>query len=259
MSIPIALSLATSQVALLIAQAAVGPEGSAAVENLSLLEMLHRMQWPARLVAIILAVMSIYSISVMIERWLTFNAARNQSRQFIPKAAAALRDQEIDNALTVSEQHKKSHLAIVVNAGLQEYLLQQEVDNSVELTDALHEALDRARALKIAELSRGLSGLATIGSTAPFVGLLGTVIGIINAFQGMRLAEGTGISAVAGGISEALIETGFGLIVAIPAVWTFNHFSHRLDSFRIEMNNSSSELMAYLKKHWRNRAKSASE
>src|SRR5256885_6235235 len=95
MSVPVALYLASSKAVFLIAQASVGPDGSAAVENLSLVEMLHRMQWPARIVAIVLAFMSIYSISVMIERWLTFNAARNQSRQFIPKAAAALRDQSI--------------------------------------------------------------------------------------------------------------------------------------------------------------------
>src|SRR2546423_531709 len=164
----------------------------------------------------------------------------------------ALRDQRIKDAIGVSEQHKKSHLAIVVNAGLQEYLIQREDEDSAGLAEAIRDAVERAKAIKFAELSRGLSGLATIGSTAPFVGLLGTVIGIINAFQGMRIAEGTGINAVAGGISEALIETGFGLVVAIPAVWTFNHFNSKLESFRIEMNNSSSELMVYLKRHNKN-------
>jgi biopolymer transport protein ExbB/TolQ len=160
--------------------------------GLSILDMLHRMQWPARIVAIILSVMSIYSISVMIERWLTFNAAKVQSRQFVIHAAAALRDQRIKDAIGVSEQHKKSHLAIVVNAGLQEYLIQREDEDSAGLAEAIRDAVERAKAIKAAELSRGLSGLATIGSTAPFVGLLGTVIGIINAFQGMRIAEGTG-------------------------------------------------------------------
>ena len=108
--------------------------------------------------------------------------------------------------------------------------------------------MQRATALKTAELKRGLSGLATIGSTAPFVGLLGTVVGIINAFQGMEKAEGTGIAAVAGGISEALIETAFGLLVAIPAVWAFNIFQSKVEAFTIEMDNSSSELIDYLLK-----------
>jgi biopolymer transport protein ExbB/biopolymer transport protein TolQ len=111
--------------------------------------------------------------------------------------------------------------------------------------DAARRALQRATALKTAELKRGLSGLATIGSTAPFVGLLGTVIGIIGAFQGMKAAEGTGIAAVAGGISEALIETAFGLLVAIPAVWAFNIFTNKVEAFTIEMDNSSSELIDY--------------
>ena len=220
--------------------------------TITILDMLARMGWPARIVAIVLVIMSIYSMSVMLERWLTFNAARNHSLQFAPKVATALRDKQIAEAITISEQHKRSHLAIIVHAGLQEYLTQQ-ADNELQSTfvEAVRDAVQRAKALKIGELQRGLSGLATIGSTAPFVGLLGTVIGIINAFQSMSISEETGIKAVAGGISEALIETGFGLIVAIPAVWTFNYFMNRLEAFRTEMENSSSELMIYLKKQHR--------
>src|SRR5262249_22317100 len=128
--------------------------------------------------------------------------------------------------------------------------IQREDPDSGSLLEAIRDSVERAKALKFAELARGLPGLATIGSTAPFVGLLGTVIGIINAFQGMKLHTGTtSIEDVAGGISEALIETAFGLLVAIPAVWTFNHFNSKLESFRTEMNNSSSELLVYLKRH----------
>jgi biopolymer transport protein ExbB/biopolymer transport protein TolQ len=102
--------------------------------------------------------------------------------------------------------------------------MNQRADSESQTTiaEAVRDAIQGAKALKTEELQRGLSGLATIGSTAPFVGLLGTVIGIINAFHSMSIEGNTGLSAVAGGISEALIETGFGLIVAIPAVWTFN-------------------------------------
>src|SRR5205085_8756556 len=133
MSAPVALYHVLINAVLLFAQAVAGSDAPPG-DNLSLMEMLHRMQWPARTVALVLALMSIYSISIMVERWLTFNAARNQSRQFITKAAVALRDQEIGDALALSEQHKKSHLAIVVNAGLQEYLVQQEVESPIELT-----------------------------------------------------------------------------------------------------------------------------
>jgi biopolymer transport protein ExbB len=98
-------------------------------------------------------------------------------------------------------------------------------------------------------MDRGLSGLATIGSTAPFVGLFGTVVGIINAFKGISSEKSTGLGAVAGGISEALVTTAFGLFVAIPAVWMFNYFNNRVKNFDVEMTNSSSELIDYFLKH----------
>jgi biopolymer transport protein ExbB/TolQ len=230
----------------LLFQAEGGAAPAGGEEDFSLLGMIRKMEWPAILVAVVLALMSMYSIAVMVERWLTFNAAKNQSRQFAPKVAAALRENRIDEAIAISDRHKKSHLAMVVNAGLQEFQAHQGgADISGTTMDAARRALQRSTALKTAELKRGLSGLATIGSTAPFVGLLGTVIGIIGAFQGMKSAEGTGISAVAGGISEALIETAFGLLVAIPAVWAFNIFQNKVEAFTIEMDNSSSELIDY--------------
>jgi len=109
-------------------------------------------------------------------------------------------------------------------------------------------ALQRATAIKIAEFRRGLSGLATIGSTAPFVGLFGTVFGIINAFVGMGESASAGISAVAGGIAEALVTTAVGLAVAVPAVWLFNYFTSKVDNFVVEMDNSSAELIDFFLK-----------
>lgn len=244
------LFVASGKIALFILQAAEeGATAAQGAEDFSLWGMIQKMQWPALTVAVILAIMSMYSIAIMVERWLTYNAAKNQSRQFAPKVAAALRDNRIDEAIAISDRHKKSHLAMVVNAGLQEFQAHQSSSDIPGTTlDAARRALQRATALKTAELRRGLSGLATIGSTAPFVGLFGTVIGIISAFQGMKAAEGTGIGAVAGGISEALIETAFGLLVAIPAVWAFNWFTNKVESFTIEMDNSSSELIDYFLK-----------
>ncbi|HNH82530.1 MAG TPA: MotA/TolQ/ExbB proton channel family protein, partial [Acidobacteriota bacterium] len=185
----------------------------------------------------------------MVERFLTYNAAKKQSREFAPKVAQALKDDRIEEAINISDRHKKSHLAIVVNAGLQEFRAHQ-MDSQIsgEVVEASKRALQRATAVKMAEFKRGLSGLATIGSTAPFVGLFGTVVGIINAFQEMNKQKATGIGAVAGGISEALIETAFGLVVAIPAVWMFNYFTGKVEAFQVEMENSSSELIDYFLK-----------
>ena len=203
----------------------------------------------ARVVLIILLVMSIWSIAIMVERYLTFSAARNQSREFAPKVASSLKGQKIDEAISLSDKYKKSHLAMVVNAGLQEFRAHQlSSDISGEVVDASKRALQRATAIKIAEFRRGLSGLATIGSTAPFVGLFGTVFGIIDAFVGMGKEGSSGISAVAGGIAEALVTTAVGLAVAVPAVWLFNYFTSKVDNFIVEMDNSSAELIDFFLK-----------
>lgn len=197
-------------------------------------------------VVIVLLLMSIYIIAIGIERYMTYNAAKQQSRQFAPKVAQALKNNNIDEAINISDKHKNSHLAMVVSSGLKEFAAHQgNTDISGEEMEASKRALQRAIAVKTAELKRGLSGLATVGSTAPFVGLFGTVIGIINAFQGMKAEETAGIAAVAGGISEALVTTAFGILVAVPAVWLFNYFTNKVSSFGVEMDNSASELIDY--------------
>jgi biopolymer transport protein ExbB/biopolymer transport protein TolQ len=215
-----------------------------------LLAMWNHMGWPARTIAIILFTMSAWSIGVMMDRWLAFSAARKQSRQFAPAVAGALREGKLDEAIRVAERNKKSHLAKVVSAGLHEMRAHEQSEEIPgEKIEASRRALDRASAIVHAELERGLSGLATIGSTAPFVGLLGTVIGIIDAFRQIQERQGaTGISAVSGGISEALVTTALGLTVAIPAVMMFNYFTTRIKAFDVEMDNSSSELVDYFLK-----------
>ena len=109
----------------------------------------------------------------------------------------------------------------------------------------MRRAIQRATALTSSDLKKGIAALATIGSTAPFVGLLGTVVGVISAFQGIGTTGSAGLGAVSAGIAEAFIETALGLVVAIPAVWMYNYFTNRLESFSIEMDNSSSELVDY--------------
>jgi biopolymer transport protein ExbB len=233
----------TPMAVLLLFQSTNGPA------RMDLMEMWTHMGWPARSVAIILLGMSAWSIGVMMDRWLAFQAARKQSRQFAPIVAGALREGKLDEAIRVAERNKKSHLAKVVNAGLLEFRAhEQSTEIPGDKIEASRRALDRASAIVHVELERGLSGLATIGSTAPFVGLLGTVIGIIDAFREIQGSQTTGISAVAGGISEALVTTALGLTVAIPAVMMFNYFTSKIKAFDVEMDNSSSELVDYFLK-----------
>ncbi len=213
------------------------------------LELWENMGYLAQGVVVILAIMSVWSIGVMFERYLTYRAARKQSRAFAPAVAEALRTGNLRDAIELAEQNKKSHLAKVVSAGLQEFAAHQgSKELPGETIEASRRALQRATAIGIEEFKRGLGGLATIGSTAPFVGLFGTTVGIINAFAGMSSGEDTGIAAVAGGISEALVTTAFGLFVAVPAVWMYNYFTGKIESFIVEMDNSSSELIDYFLK-----------
>lgn len=210
---------------------------------------------PAKAVVIILFFMSAWSIGVMIDRYMAFSAARKQSRSFAPAVAGALREGKLDEAIKIADRFKKSHLAKVVVGGLQEFQAHQGANEiSGEEIEASRRALERSEAIVHAELKRGVSALATIGSTAPFVGLFGTVVGIIDAFQTMATQKTPGIGAIAGGISEALVTTALGLLVAVPAVWAFNYFTGRVDAFDVEMGNSSSELIDYFLKRSQARA-----
>ncbi len=200
----------------------------------------------ARGIVIILFIMSIWSLAVMIDRYLYFSAARKQSREFAPKVAGALKEGRLDEAIKVADRSKKSHLAEVVTAGLTEFrsfgsggaITEEQVESSKR-------ALERSESIVHAKLKKGLGSLATIGATAPFVGLLGTVMGILDAFQKIASSKSQGLAVVAGGISEALVTTAFGLLVAIPAVMTFNYFTNKVEAFDVEMDNSSSELVDY--------------
>jgi biopolymer transport protein ExbB len=205
----------------------------------------HQLTVPAKIAVTILFMMSGWSIGVIIDRWLAYSVARRQSHTFAPAIAIALRDGRIDEAIKVAERNKKSHLAKVVTAGLMEFKAQQDNPGAIpsETIEASKRALERTEAIVHAELKRGLSSLATIGSIAPLVGLFGTVMGILNAFSGISEQKATGLGAVAGGISEAPVTTAFGLLVAIPAVMMFNYLTGRLEAFDVEMDNSSKELI----------------
>ena len=236
------------------AQPAASPAGTPAMggdeTKFSMYEIFKNLDAIAYTVVGILLLMSVYSIAIMVERYLTYSQAKKQSREFAPRVAQALKNDKIEEAINISDKHRRSHLAMIVNSGLQEFRAhEQSSEISGDEIEASKRALQRAIAIKTAEFRRGLTGLATIGSTAPFVGLFGTVYGILHAFQSMKNAESAGISAVAGGISEALITTALGLIVAVPAVWLFNYFTGKVDSFVVEMDNSASELIDYFLKN----------
>lgn len=217
----------------------------------TLIEMWHSMGIPAKSVAVFLFIMSIYSISVMIEKFLMFRAAVKQSVEFVPKIAQYLRKggkADLVAAVDICKKYPKSHLAKVMNAGLQEFVNERDGAHTTDVVEAVRRAIERSTVLTEAEMKAKLGGLGTIGSTAPFVGLFGTVLGVITAFQGMAKSGSGGLGSVSAGIAEALIETAFGLFVAIPAVMAYNYFQTRMERFGVEMSNSASELVDFFLK-----------
>jgi biopolymer transport protein ExbB/biopolymer transport protein TolQ len=219
------------------------------------MDMAHlwsQMGWIARGVVFCLIGMSIWSIAIMFDRWKLFNAAKEQSKKFAVDVARLLKAGKLKEAVDLSGSAgmKSSHLAKVSLAGLQEWQFQTmtgETDKDAAL-EAAKRAMQRATAVNLADLKKGLSFLATTGATAPFVGLFGTTFGIINAFSGMATTGSGGIAAISAGIAEALITTALGLVVAIIAVWAYNYFSGQVDGFTVEMDNSGSELLDFVKK-----------
>jgi biopolymer transport protein ExbB/biopolymer transport protein TolQ len=217
---------------------------------MNLLEIWNQMGMFAKGIAYVLFAMSMLSFGVAIERIYTYIQARKQSKLFAPQVAKALKEGRLKDAIALAtkKDYRYSHLAKVVLAALQEYQYSQESTEKMskeDTVDTVRRAIQRASALTASDLKKMVSALATIGATAPFVGLLGTVVGVINAFQGIAATGSGGIGAVSAGIAEALVETALGLLVAIPAVWFYNYLTSRLDYFNVEMDNSSSEMVDF--------------
>jgi biopolymer transport protein ExbB/biopolymer transport protein TolQ len=217
--------------------------------QMSILEMFMAMTPFGWTIVIILALMSIYSISVMIDRWRAYRLARRQSQEFLPALVRALKTNNLQEAVNLAKKYNRSHVARVVHAGIQEYILQEgDTATSYDRVDAVQRQLESEAAITSADMKKGLAGLATIGATAPFIGLFGTVLGIIWSFQGMAASGSGGIASVSAGIAEALVATAVGLLVAIPAVMSYNYFTNIHERFQIEMTNSASDVMAFFLK-----------
>jgi biopolymer transport protein ExbB/biopolymer transport protein TolQ len=197
----------------------------------------------AKVVVGILFLLSAWSLGVMIDRVLMYSAARKQSRVFVQQVAGALREGKLDEAISIAERNKKSHIAKVVATGLSEFQSASSQVADAEVIEAAKRGLDRSVAIVHAEMKRGLSGLATIGSTAPFVGLFGTVWGIMNSFIGISNAHTTNLAVVAPGIAQALLATAFGLVAAIPAVMIYNVLVRQTAHYRAYLGDASAQVM----------------
>lgn len=191
-----------------------------------------------------LVALSIFSVAVMVEKYRRFRSASRESKIFKPVFAKFLHGGEVQELIDAVRLHQKSHVAQVVSAGILEYEGVREAGGDpVASLELVASALRDSMSETLIQLKQGLGFLATIGSTAPFVGLFGTVAGIINAFRNIAATGSGGMSVVSGGIAEALVTTALGIFVAIPAVAAFNYFTGRIENFHIEMNRASTQLV----------------
>ncbi len=201
----------------------------------------------AKLIVIVMGFMSVASLLVMFERIVTFSKSRSESVDFAGKMGKLLASNDLAAAASTALP-KKGHLGRVITAGLVAFkIAPKDKDAAVE---SVARALERQAAREVSSLKRGLGVLATVGSTAPFVGLLGTVMGIVNSFQMMAAAGSGGLGTVSAGIAEALITTAFGLLVAIPAVVAFNFLQGWVDARTVDISESSNEFLDLVSKHF---------
>ena len=214
--------------------------------QMSLTDLWAHMGWFAKGIAFTLILMSIISVSVAVTKWFRFRRMARATAAFAPQFSTALEVGDVAGALALTDQYQKSHVARVLGESLREVapLLDNPDVAGAAITSA-ERSIEREQFLLANELKSGLGLLATVGATAPFVGLLGTTMGIVNAFQGMS-AGGAGLEAITAGIAEALITTAVGLLVAIPAVWLYNYFSARLETLFSELAYAGREMIDWM-------------
>jgi biopolymer transport protein ExbB/biopolymer transport protein TolQ len=215
--------------------------------NMSLITLYHSMGWFAKGIVVVLVIMSIFSLTIAVQKWWRLKKAQSETRKFAPEFSQFLEEDNLTEAIKLAEGYKRSHVARVLGNALSE-VKPLIMDGSVTVADinSAERAVEREMLMTIVDLKRGLGVLATTGATAPFVGLLGTTMGIVNAFTGMATSGSGGLSAISAGIAEALITTALGLLVAIPAVWLYNYFTNRIEMVPMEIDYGTKEFMNFL-------------
>jgi biopolymer transport protein ExbB len=215
--------------------------------EIDLIEIARKMPITQWVVVVTLLVMALSSAAVFVERIWSLEKSRRSSRRFAADAAQLVLHRDFGKLSEARETHRSSHLARLLAAGARTYLGAREHPSSgLSAPELARRELGRQRESLESEMNRGLGVLASTGSVAPFVGLLGTVLGIVASFEGIAREGGGGLGAVSAGIAEALVVTALGLLVAIPAVLAFNHLSTRVERLLLALDHASSELVDHL-------------
>lgn len=214
--------------------------------SFELSKIIAHMGFFALLIAGTLLLMALFSLAVFFERLYVFAGSRSDSRRFAAVASGLLAKEAHSELLSQAEAHKKSHLARLLRSGLTMFLKSAAQPGKVSAVELTRRELLRANETLAQDLRRGMGLLASVGSVAPFVGLLGTVVGIIDAFQGIAKEGSGGLGAVSAGIAEALVVTALGLLVAIPAVLAFNYLTTQSDKLLLGLEQARGEFLDHL-------------
>jgi len=217
--------------------------------GVDILELYRHSQAFARGIVWTLLIMSVISLAVAMNKLIQIFKSSRATRRFAPQFSRAIQEEQLDQAIGLAEKNMKSHLAKVLGGALQEVkpLLRDRATITAADINSAERAVEREMLITLSDFKRGLGLMATVGATAPFVGLLGTCMGIVSAFTAMSAGGASGgLAGIAGGISEALITTALGLLVAIPAVWFYNYFTTKIEYLTVEMTYGSKELIDYL-------------
>lgn len=212
--------------------------------EINLLELWSRMGFPVRGVVFLLTCQALACVAVVIDRVIVLVQSAKNARTFAANVNGAMERGQYEQALAIAKREKGSHLAEYMAVGLGTFLTRvNSGDDSERAAELTRRALERKGDAISRQLNRGMNILASTGSTAPFVGLLGTVLGIINAFKLIAANGSGGIGTIGAAIGEALVVTGYGLMVAIPSVLVFNWLSSRIADYESGMLNAGSELI----------------
>ena len=225
--------------------------------DLSPQHLWHVMGAPAKSIFVLLLLMLTWSSYVGIERLIAFIRARGQSRSLAEAIAKPLSTGDMEATLKIvkDDAYKLAYLGVVLSAGLGEYKARSDHHG----IDAMKRGLERVALTEAASLRKGMNILATTGSTAPFVGLVGTIFGIINAFSMMSAEGGADLTAISGGIAEALVSTAVGIAVAIAAIWIYNYFNAVLDDIQKDMTTAMQEIEDWAEKDLHQRSSQAAK
>jgi biopolymer transport protein ExbB/biopolymer transport protein TolQ len=216
------------------------PVEAAEGQNL-IVEILTHSSFAALAIMAIVSVLGLVSIAVGIERFFYFSGADKESREFAGKVKPLLDQGKLEDAVKIAKGYKRGHLPRLVARAIESFL--GGLNKGIDPVDLANRAADREISAFGDEMRRWMSIMGTTGATSPFIGLLGTVVGIIVTFQDIKKAGNASISAVSGGISEALIATAIGLLAAIPAVMLYNFFAGKADKLTSDLASAGAEVI----------------